>query len=255
MKLPPKNARLQKGDSISFHFGERDITISRPNDALWIFEFRNSALPSNAPPVSVLRYATNGAHDSVEITPMGILPPLLVKFADGGVNVLAGDSCEVGFLAPIALRINFPGQAQTPLFDDYCRPLMKAWAGTNLAGREAREWKATLLWEGVPGPAPDPDSDLIYCSIAIRNESNETLKFDRLAVELRHSPLFLHNDRLHSGLIRFTHKGGGRGSEATYSREAPGHARGAQVAFPARNPQDSVLHAIGLQSLITGTGQ
>ncbi|MCC5876317.1 MAG: hypothetical protein JJU11_08890, partial [Candidatus Sumerlaeia bacterium] len=173
-----------------------------------------------------------------------------------GVSIFPGDHATLMFLAPVFLRITLKGHDIHSLHDGPCRSMSKAWSGTNVAGREAHEWKTPLLWDPPSAPPPDDQWDLACCTVEIHNLKDTPLKFARVPINLETSPLFEGNGRLWTGLFKVRNHGGVRGTEVAQTGKVPDVAGRVKEVYPPRNPSGSGngLVSLGLGSLVSGIG-
>lgn len=259
LELPPRKVKFQPGEEREFIFGRRRYHLERMGKSCWIMaahKFPGVPLPEGEEPEPTFnnRFATNGSQDTVELSLGGSINPLLVKFQKGGVTIFPGDHATLIFMAPVFLRAVLVGHEKYPLHDGPCRSMSKAWSGTNLAGREAHEWKTLLLWEPPTDPPGNDQWDLACCTVEIHNLQDNPLKFDRLTVNLDTSPIFKGEGRLWTGLIKVKDHGGARGTEVTQTGKVPDFAGKVEQVYPPRTTTTSsggLVH-LSLGSLVGG---
>jgi len=248
--LPERRWKQGVGEDREVAFGRRRFVIKRPTAGNWVLEVRERDADPDSDPLDVRTFSAAGKRDDIQCDLLGSALPLLIKLRDGGVTIPPSERTHLLFAEPVNLRLAFHGIEAAPLYDGPCRLLSKAWAGSNIEGEEAREWKTDLLWEPPVGAPDSLDADLAICSVTIQNEMAEPLKLEKLTLRAAHTRLFAWQGRLWTGRIKVSYYGGVRAAELLYSTTAPPLAKDAEAAYEPRTPQTARITAWTIGNLL-----
>lgn len=161
-------------------------------------------------------------------------------------TILPGE--KVQFYLGVPLWVGVMTQGKAVLMEEAVMQLSNTWFGTPMEGELAYAMR-TLAKRDVEDLGFHPWRAV--CPVRIKNQSKETLQFERLCLRVKYLDLYQDASRgiwgNESGL---TVRADSSWSRITYGRGAPGEVRGASLLQKAR---DEVRGGFSLKSL-TGAG-
>lgn len=213
------------------------------DDELWIAHHRipQGGSPADTPAKEPAwqRWALPGGPCDLRLVP--ILPDRPVVVApEQAFHVAPEASARIFVRLPVWVRVDLPRDPETTLLDVPSSVLSDTWWGDFLDG-ELCYWLPTAARRTITPELTAPS--LVICPIDIRNDSDELLRVQKLAVRVVHLSVFALGDGLWADRTRVLYEGEDEGSHITTSGEPPAEAPGARLVTPARIPASKGLRS------------
>ena len=176
-------------------------------------------------------------HETTPVQPVPVMPDrALVVRPDRSLTLLAGETARFFLDIPVWFRLETVGARRVRIFEEPLRVLSNTWFGDPVNGElcyvlptrlhQDRESLAPSAWHAV-------------CPLAVTNDSETDLAFERICLHVENLAVFRGARRLWTNRIDVVFRGTDQASNIQVAPGPPPDEEGLQPASPARQPADS----------------
>jgi hypothetical protein len=168
------------------------------------------------------------------VQPAPVLPdrPVVVR-PDRALTLLPGETAQFFVEIPVWFRLSCADGRRTRIFEEPICMLSQTWFGDPITG-ELCYGLATRLHQGLD--SIEPSAHLAVCPLAITNDSETDLAFEKICMHVENLSVFRGPRRLWTNRLNVVFKGPEQATQIEIVREAPEFEQGLTLAAAARQP-------------------
>ena len=170
----------------------------------------------------------------VPVLPAPVLPdrPVVVR-PDRALTLLPGETAQFFVEIPVWFSLSCADGRRTRIFEEPICQLSQTWFGDPITG-ELCYGLATRLHQGLA--SIEPSAHLAVCPLAITNESESDLAFEKICMHVENLSVFRGTQRLWANMLNVIFRGPEQATQIEIVHEAPSFDRGLVLAAAARQP-------------------
>jgi hypothetical protein len=232
--------QIAQGQCALWRFPQRSIWVERVESEWHVLslpehgaEARASLMPrAQKPESSQWRHYLHD--ESGALQPSPVLPdrPLVVR-PDRSLTLLPGQSTLFYIELPVWFMLSTAGQRAARIFEEPLGSLTRTWFGDPVTG-ELCWGLATRLHHRLD--SAQPRSWLSVCPLAIENDSETDLVFEKICLHVENLNLFRGPERLWTNSLNAVFKGPEQATQIEIVHGPPSYEQGVDLVQPARQP-------------------
>ena len=250
MKWTP--TKMEPGETRRWQVGPFSLWVARTRDEWRTAIERGDEQSAEAwaepvdpqPDVSWTRWAAVEGDFVFRLAPVLPAAPVIVR-PEAPFIFPAGSDLTFFVSIPVWIRLASGDVNDTLLREEPTVILSNSFFGDPTTGQVGYALKTTARRNAAElriGP------HLAACPIHIRNQSKDTVAFERLCVYTRHLGIWAGNERLWTGTVDVSFRGGAEPEVTSYLAQTPGAAGASDMITPPREP---VQHSIFKKHMAT----
>lgn len=235
---------LSAGASERLVIGPLALTLRRERDELWVHARREGAEGAEAPGGTAgadawTRWVAAGNSIRTRVSPTLADRPVVVA-PEVPFRLAPGITARIYVRIPLWARIALVGSSEIALLEEPTIVMSDTWWG-DLSTGELAYWLPTKARREVDETLAEPH--LVVCPVVLRNESDDILPVEKLAIRVMHMSIYRSGSMLWANETRVRYEDEAEGSRIDMAERPPKEAADAELLAPPREEMPRGLRA------------